>query len=91
ELYTYTISDGSGATDVAQLTITIHGKTDGSPAISATDLNGAATGQAEVYEAGLTDATNTSETTTGTIDVQAPDGLTSITIGGTTVSMAQLG
>jgi VCBS repeat-containing protein len=90
EVYTYTISDGNGGTDVAQLTITIRGNTDAAPGISASDNNGGATGQAEVYEKGLTDAADTSETTAGTIAVAAADGLASVAVGGVTLTLAEL-
>ena len=90
EVYTYTISDGNGGTDTAQLKITINGKTDGAPVISATDGNDTATGQATVDEAGLTDGDDTSETTTGSLSITAADGLASIKIGDTTVTLAEL-
>ncbi|MBZ9944661.1 VCBS domain-containing protein [Mesorhizobium sp. BR1-1-13] len=86
----YTISDGASGTDTATLTITITGTTDGSPTIMPVDGNGGATGEAEVHEHGLIGAADTSETTTGTVNITAPDGLASITVGGTTVTLAQL-
>jgi VCBS repeat-containing protein len=64
--------------------------TDDEPTITPLDGNGAATGDASVNETGLLSAGNTSETTTGTITVIAPNGLQSVTIGGTLVSAAQL-
>ncbi len=90
ETFTYTISDGNGGTDTAQVTITIHGVTDTAPAISAIDNNGGLTGQSTVSEAGLGNLGNTSESTTGIVVVQAPDGLDHITINGTNVTAAQL-
>ena len=92
EVFTYTLSDGD-KTDTATLTITINGHTDGAPNIVANDGNGAAvTGQATVYEKGLTGGSGApaDKTTTGTITVQAPDGIASVTIGGTTFTVAQL-
>lgn len=90
EVFTYTLSDGS-KTDTATLTITINGRTDGAPNIVANDGNGAgATGQATVFEKGLTSVGDTTETTAGTITVQAPDGIASVTIGGTTFTLAEL-
>ncbi len=89
EVFTYTLSDGA-ATDTATLTITINGHTDGAPSIAPVDGNAAATGEATVYEKGLTSAGDTTETTTGSITVKAPDGLKEITIGGTTFTLAQL-
>ena len=92
EVYTYTLSDGHGGTDTAQLTITIQGHTDGAPAITPVDGNGAATGQATVFESGLTPdgPGGQSRTTTGSITVSAPDGLKSIDVGGVDVTAAQL-
>jgi VCBS repeat-containing protein len=93
EVYTYTVSDGAGGTDTAQLTITIQGRTDGTPGIVPVDGNGAATGQAEVREAGLVDGAggpDTSERTSGSITVSAADGLQSVTVGGTTLTPTQL-
>jgi VCBS repeat-containing protein len=75
---------------MAQLTITIHGSTDGSPTITPVDGNGAATGQATVFEAGLTSGGDSSETTTGSINVTAPDGMASVSLGGTTFTVAEL-
>ncbi|MES2947946.1 MAG: retention module-containing protein, partial [Pseudomonadota bacterium] len=89
--YTYTLTDGDGDTTTATLTITINGHTDGIPSIVPADGNGAATGQATVNETGLLTVANTSETTTGTVTVTAPDGLANIVVGGTTVTVAQLG
>lgn len=90
ETYTYTVSDGHGSTDTAQLTITINGVTDGAPTIIPADGNGAATGEATVMEAGLTSVSDTSETTSGSINVTSPDGMASVTLGGTTFTVAQL-
>ena len=64
--------------------------TDDEPTITPLDGNAAATGQASVNETGMLSAGNTSETTTGTITVSAPNGLQSVTIAGTLVSAAQL-
>ena len=54
------------------------------------DGNAGATGQVTVTESGLTSVGDTGETTTGSITLAAADGLTSITVGGTTVTRAQL-
>ena len=63
------------------------------PAILPTDHNGGAppdaNGHNSVWEAGLLTAAST-ETTTGTIIVSAPAGLGSISVGGTSLSTAQL-
>lgn len=90
ETFTYQVADAAGATDLAALTITINGTDDGVPAIVPVDGNGAATGQVTVNEAGLTSAGDTSETNTGAINLTAPDGLQSVTVGGTVVTLVQL-
>ncbi|WP_165442111.1 cadherin-like domain-containing protein [Variovorax paradoxus] len=95
EVYTYTISDGAGGTDVAQLTITITGAGNGSPAddlpaIVVNDENGAATGELTVFEAGLTSGADTDETADSTFTISAADGLASITVNGSSFTLAQL-
>lgn len=95
EVYTYTVSDGAGGSDTAQLTITITGAADGAagddlPTIVASDQNGAATGNLSVNEAGLTSAGDTSETAGSTFAISAADGLSGITVNGTALSLAQL-
>ncbi|MDP3839279.1 MAG: VCBS domain-containing protein, partial [Methylococcales bacterium] len=90
DTYSYTITDADGDTSTTTLTVTINGATDGAPVITPVDGNGAATGQAEVYEKGLVTVADTSETTTGTLTISAPDGMASVTIGGTTFTVAQL-
>ncbi|RST46380.1 cadherin-like domain-containing protein [Variovorax sp. DXTD-1] len=95
EVYTYTISDGAGGTDTAQLTITItgaanNGPADDLPAIVVNDANGAATGELSVDEAGLTSAGDTRETAGSTFAISAADGLASITVNGTSFTLAQL-
>ncbi|PWV65885.1 cadherin-like domain-containing protein, partial [Plasticicumulans acidivorans] len=89
ETFTYTLSDGDGGSDTAELTITIHGHTDGAPAITPVDGNAGASGEASVYERGLVEADG-SDATNGSIRLSTPDGLASITVGGTTVTLAQL-
>ncbi len=91
DVFTYTLRDPGNATDTAQLTITIHGSTDaGSLQIEAVDGNGAVGGQATVYEKGLGKSGDSSETTTGTLRVTAPDGIAKVSIGGTEFTIAQL-
>jgi large repetitive protein len=92
DTYTYTITDADGDTSTATLTIRIHGNTDGAPTVTPADGNGAASGHATVYEPGLTPdgPTGESATATGTIDLTSPDGLTSVTVGGTTLTTADL-
>jgi len=73
EQFTYTLKDPANATDIAQLTITINGITDGGAlAVTAVDGNAGADGHATVYEKGLGKPGDTTETTTGTIIVTAP-------------------
>jgi len=91
ESFAYTLKDPGNLTDVAQITITINGHSDGgSLAISPVDGNAAATGHATVHEAGLTTVADTRETTTGSILADAPEGIKSISIGGTAFTIAQL-
>ena len=90
EIFTYTITDADGDPSTTTLTLTINGTTDGGPSIVAVDGNAGATGQASVLEAGLTSGADTSETTSGTISVGSPDGLTSVKVGGVTLTVAQL-
>ena len=90
--FVYTITDSDGDTSTTTLVITING-TDDVPAIAPVDGNGAITGQATVYEAGLASGSTpsaTTETTNGTITLSAKDGLTSVTIGGTIITQATL-
>lgn len=100
DVFDYTLADEDGLTDTAQLTITINGRTDGAgtpPSIVPEDENGTndpgapeTAGQNTVYEAGLTSPTDDSEITTGDIVVNAPDGIRSVTIEGTTLTYAAL-
>jgi len=89
--FAYALKDPDNLTDVAQISITINGHTDGgSLAISPVDGNAAATGHATVHEAGLTTVADTRETTTGSILADAPEGIKSISIGGTAFTIVQL-
>ncbi|WP_246335774.1 beta strand repeat-containing protein [Azomonas macrocytogenes] len=92
EVFTYRLTDPDGGTDQAQLTITIHGVTDGGNlAIDPVDHNGgAAIGHNTVYEAGLTSAADTSETAAGSIIVSAPEGIATITVEGEDFTVAEL-
>jgi T1SS-143 domain-containing protein len=95
EVFTYTITDADGDTATTTLTITINGKTDGDPTIIPDDGNETKPagveqeGQATVYEKGLVETDN-SQITTGTITLNTPDGLASINVGGTLITLAQL-
>ncbi|MEZ2416481.1 cadherin-like domain-containing protein [Luteibacter sp. RCC_6_2] len=89
DVYSYTIVDADGDTSTTTLTITIHGHTDSAPSIAPVDGNGGAAGHATVIEAGLVDHDG-SQVTTGSIELTADDGLASVTVGGTTLTTAQL-
>ncbi|KDD15227.1 retention module-containing protein [Bordetella bronchiseptica] len=81
----YTVSDGEGGTSTTTLTVTVTGVND----TGAISVNlGADDGK--VYEAGLDNPADDSETTGGTITVSASDGISSVTIGGQTFTVAQL-
>ncbi|RKG29704.1 hypothetical protein D7V21_16980, partial [Acinetobacter guerrae] len=94
ETFSYTIKDADGDWSTTTLTITINGHTDGTPSITPTDENGNSVGgQITVYESGLSGGSNasaTSESASGTIQINAGDGLSSITIGGQNFTLSQL-
>ncbi|PPC97341.1 MAG: hypothetical protein CTY32_01795 [Methylotenera sp.] len=81
--HTYTLTDGDGTTTTAVLNITINGNTDGAPSVSIPDTNGLAAGDSTLPE--------TAGATAGSFSVSTPAGLASISVGGTTVTEAQLG
>ncbi|QLF92694.1 hypothetical protein HW090_05595 [Pseudomonas sp. ABC1] len=95
EVFTYTLTDDDGDADTAKLTITIDGRTDGTPTIVPKDVNGSdpsdftQLGHVTVHERGLTGADST-HISAGSITITTPDGLDSIVIGGEPVSLAQL-
>ena len=94
ETFSYTIKDADGDWSTTTLTITINGHTDGVPSITPNDENGNNVGgQITVYESGLSTGSNASaasESASGTIQINAGDGLSSINIGGQTFSLSQL-
>ncbi|NLX18534.1 MAG: tandem-95 repeat protein [Desulfobulbus sp.] len=90
EYFTYELTDPTDLSDTAQLTITINGVTDGAPTIGAVDENGAEPGHLTVFEAGLTSETDTRETNEGRISLATADGLSTVTINGTTLPLRQL-
>ena len=97
DTFSYTIKDADGDWSTTTITITINGVTDGEPSIIPVDGNDplggvAAQGQATVYESGLTadGPGSQSKTTTGEITVTADDGLVSVTVGGKTLTLAEL-
>lgn len=97
DTFSYTIKDADGDWSTTTITITINGVTDGEPSITPVDGNDslggiAVQGQATVYESGLTadGPGSQSKTTTGEITVTADDGLVSVTVGGKTLTLAEL-
>ncbi|MCG6651856.1 hypothetical protein GHT87_15670, partial [Acinetobacter baumannii] len=94
ETFSYTIKDADGDWSTTTLTITINGHTDGLPSITPNDENGNNVGgQITVYESGLSTGSNASaasESASGTIQINAGDGLSSINIGGQNFSLSQL-
>ena len=94
DVFSYTITDGDGDKSTATITITINGHTDGLPSITPNDQNGSSVGgQITVYESGLSTGSNASaasESASGTIQINAGDGLSSINIGGQNFSLSQL-
>ncbi|WP_280550460.1 retention module-containing protein, partial [Halomonas sp. 11-S5] len=89
ETLSYTMRDADGDTSPASLTITINGAAD-----SAQVTVSGEGADSTVYEAGLSpdgsDAANDSETDTGSFGVSATDGIASVTVGGTTFTLAEL-
>jgi T1SS-143 domain-containing protein len=92
DVFSYLISDGEGGVSFAALTITINGNDDGAPSVTPVDGNAGAAGHATVHEAGLTTdgPGGQDDVVNGVIGISATDGLTSVTIGGTTLTPAQL-
>ncbi|KDD15907.1 retention module-containing protein [Bordetella bronchiseptica] len=81
----YTVSDGEGGTSTTTLTVTVTGVNDtGTVSVNLGADDG------KVYEAGLDNPADDRETTSGTITVSASDGISSVTIGGQTFTVAQL-
>ncbi|MCZ4307193.1 hypothetical protein O4G98_20885, partial [Zoogloeaceae bacterium G21618-S1] len=83
--YTYTLTDGDGTSTTATLEITINGHTDGDPTIDIPDTN--APGQAD----GDRTVAETDGPMPGSFTIDTPAGLQSLSVGGTTVTEAQLG
>ena len=86
ETFIYTITDGVNTPDTAKLTITIFGADDGARVVTAS----ASGPDASVTEHGLTSVVDSGETVTGTFTVTATDGIASITVGGTSFTLAQM-
>ncbi|EHR71078.1 VCBS repeat-containing protein [Burkholderiales bacterium JOSHI_001] len=82
EVFTYVLRDADGDESTTTLTITINGATDGPPVIKVPDDNGAQAGDNSIVEGGAP--------VSGSFTVSAPDGLGSLTVGGTVLTPAQL-
>ena len=82
EVFTYVLRDADGDESTTTLTITINGATDGPPVIRVPDDNAAQAGDNTIVEGGAP--------ITGSFTVSAPDGLGSLTVGGTVLTPAQL-
>src|SRR5690554_2930786 len=83
DVFSYTITDNDGDPSDLTLTITINGHTDGEPAVTIADNNGAEVGDHSIAE----DATNP---VSGTFSISAPDGLKGVTVNGETLSVSDL-
>ncbi len=86
---TYSISDGQGGTDTATVFVKVNPVDD---PIGVTGI-GVATGDETVYEKNLSAGTSPDAaalTQTGTFVIQAIDGVSSLNVGGTILSLAQL-
>ncbi|WP_218023819.1 VCBS domain-containing protein, partial [Halomonas halmophila] len=93
ETFSYTIQDADGDWSTTTLTLTVEGNTDGTPAITPDDGTPDVDGEVTVSESGLSDgseADSDNESAGGTLSVNAADGLSSLTIGGTTLDLAAL-
>ncbi|MBK1872024.1 VCBS domain-containing protein [Marinobacter sp. 1-3A] len=99
ENFTYTLTDGDGDADTAQLDITINGRTDGAPSITPVDDNGKdnssninTIGHVTVKESGLAGGSTagSGHIETGSVDIAAGDGLAGINVAGTAITLAQL-
>ncbi|KKW68114.1 hypothetical protein AAV94_06430 [Lampropedia cohaerens] len=92
----YTVSDGEGGSDSANLVITV--TPDAPPSIVSNDANGGTDspsdplieqGDITVHEKGLKDTSGT-HSATGTLTLTAGDGVESVTIGNRLISLAEL-
>nr|WP_010323998.1 DUF5801 repeats-in-toxin domain-containing protein [Marinobacterium stanieri] len=96
DVFSYTLTDNDGDQSTTTLTIVIDGVTDGAPTITPRDHNGGEDsndlttyGQATVYERGLVESDD-SDKTNGAIDVEASDGIKSVSLGGQTFALSTL-
>jgi len=91
DVFPYTITDGDGDSDTGQLTINV---LNGDSGVTITDLTPAGQGgDAVVDEDDLLDGSDPvkeSTTVTGDFSIDAPDGMSSVSIGSTVISFADL-
>ncbi|RFC63935.1 Ig-like domain-containing protein, partial [Mesorhizobium denitrificans] len=89
---TYTVTDGEGGTDTATLTLSVTAVDD--PEFVGGLNDGPVSGtDGQVYESNLPSGTNpsgTGENTSGSFTIATADGVTSVSVGGTVISYAQL-
>ncbi len=97
DTFTYTVLDGDGDPDTATLVISINDAgtsvTNESNSVDEKGLPerpGEPAGSGEIADGDGTDNDDSSETTTGTITLTAPNGLASVIIAGTTVPVGSL-
>ena len=83
DTFTYTIRDADGDVSTTTITVTINGHTDGVPGVTVPDANGADAGNVSIAE-------NATQPVTGELTVTAPEGLATVKIGGTTLTVAEL-
>jgi len=83
DVFSYTLTDADGSTSSAKVTVTINGHTDGAPIITIPDEDGSA-------NASDWTVSEAAGATTDHFTISAPEGLKSLTVGGTTLSVSQL-
>ncbi|MGE0738108.1 cadherin-like domain-containing protein, partial [Sulfurimonas sp.] len=86
----YTISDGNGGEDTAQVHINVTAVND-APTIIIADMNGSVAGHITVEESAMNSGSNsssTAESVSGTFTIADAEGLASISIGGSTITAA---
>ncbi|NIC04219.1 retention module-containing protein [Billgrantia bachuensis] len=83
--FDYTVTDADGDTASATLSLAIQGAND-----SAEVIVSAQGADSIVHEAGLTSEADTRESASGSFQVSATDGIASVTVGGQSLTLAQL-
>ncbi|PXW94754.1 putative secreted protein (type I secretion substrate), partial [Sphaerotilus hippei] len=87
DTFTYTLTDADGSTSTTTLVITVAGHTDGVPTVVVPDTDGNANGGLNASDLTVSEAAGP---TPGSFSISAPDGLASLSVGGTVLSPAQL-